>query len=123
MRRYELSEKEFAIIADLLPRNGRQGGQWNDHRRMLNGMMWILHTGAQWRELPERYGPWQTVYNRFNRWAKDGTIDRILERLELKLDEQGLIDEDLWCVDASLIRASRSAAGARRGKKNPRRAA
>lgn len=123
MRRYELSEKEFAVIADLLPGNGKRGRQWQDHRRMLNGMMWILHTGAQWRELPERYGKWHSVYTRFNRWAKDGTFDRILERLQFKLDEQGRIDNELWCIDASLIRASRSAAGALKGKKNQGRAA
>lgn len=123
-RRYELSDQAFTLLADLLPPNGRRGGQWTDHRTALNGIFWILHTGAQWRELPERYGKWQSVYWRYNRWRQDGTIDRMLERLHLTLDAAGRVDLDLWCIDATQIRASRAAAGARRaaGKKRGRRA-
>jgi transposase len=120
VRRYELTDPQSAMVEDLLPRNGRRGGPWNDHRTTLNGIFWILHSGAQWRELPERYGNWKSVYDRFNRWRTDGTFDRILERLHLKLDEQGRIDLDLWCVDATGIRASRAAAGALREKRGAR---
>lgn len=116
MRRYELTDEQYESIADLLPANGQRGGQWKDHRPVLNGIFWILHTGAQWRELPDRYGPWKTVYDRFNRWSSDGTIDAILHRLHVRLDEAGRIDWDLWCVDGSHVRASRSAAG---GQKRP----
>ncbi len=63
-------------------------------------------------ELPERYGKWKSAHDRLGRWRGDGTFDRILERLHLKLDEPGLIDHDLWCVDATSLRASRAAAGA-----------
>ena len=63
---------------------------------------------------PERYGPWQTVYDRFNRWRKDGTWAKILDALLFRLDQAGLIDRDLWLVDASVIRASRAAAGAKK---------
>jgi len=56
MRRYQLTDEQYEMIRDLLPANGRRGGQWNSHRTTLNGMFWILHTGAQWREMPERYG-------------------------------------------------------------------
>jgi transposase len=124
VRRYELSDEAFGLVSDLLPANGRRGGQWHDHRTALNGIFWLLHSGAQWRELPERYGPWQTVYWRYNRWRRDGTIDRMLARLQLRLDADGRIDVDLWCIDATQIRASRAAAGARRTaeKKRPRRA-
>jgi transposase len=84
--------------------------------------MWILRTGAPWRDLPEHYGPYQTVFHRFNAWRKDGTLDRILERLHLKLDREGRIDWDLWCIDGTNIRATRAAAGAaKKGiPKNPR---
>lgn len=116
VRRYELTDEDFALIEDLLPKNGKRGGQWNDHRQTLNGIFWILYTGAHWRELPERYGKRSSVHDRLNRWRADGTLDRILERLHLKLDEQGRIDLDLWCIDATQIRASRAAAGARGGK-------
>jgi transposase len=120
MRRYELTEEQYELIADLLPRNGRRGGQWNDHRTTLNGIFWILHTGAQWREMPERYGKWQSIYDRFARWRRDGTLDAILRRLQMRLDQEGRIDWDLWCIDGTNVRASRSAAGARRGTKMSR---
>ena len=121
MRRYELTEEQFELIEDLLPRNGGRGGQWNDHRLTLNGIFWILHSGAQWREVPERYGCWQSVYDRFVRWRRDGTLDAILHRLQMRLDKDGRIDWDLWCIDGTNVRASRSAAGARRGTKTPRK--
>ena len=69
-RRYELTDLQFALIQDLLPAAGRPGGQWNDHRTTLHGILWILHTGAQWRELPDRYGKWKSVYDRFRRWRR-----------------------------------------------------
>lgn len=116
VRRYELSDEAYSLLEDLLPANGKRGGQWNDHRTTLNGIFWILHTGAQWRELPERYGKWKSVHDRHNRWSRDGTIDRMLARLHLKLDAEGRIDQDLWCVDATHVRASRAAAGARKKK-------
>ena len=116
MRRYELTDEQYVLISDLLPLNGRRGGQWNDHRTTLNGIFWILHSGAQWREMPERYGKWKSVYHRFNRWRRDGTIDRMLGRLQMKLDKEGRIDWDLWCIDGTNVRASRSAAGAGKSK-------
>ncbi len=101
-KRYELSEPRWRLIKDLLPRSGSKGGRpWEDHRRVLNGIFWILNSGAQWRELPERYGKWECVYGRFRRWSRDGTIDRILERLQLSLNEDGTIDLDTWFVDST----------------------
>lgn len=111
-RRFELTDAGFALVEDLMPPNGKRGKQWNDHRKTLNGILWVLHTGAQWRELPERYGVFTSVHDRFSRWRRDGTFARILERLQLKLDAKGHIDTDLWCIDATHVRASRSAAGA-----------
>jgi transposase len=78
-------------------------------------MFWKLNTGAGWRDLPERYGTWQTVYDRFRRWQRDGTLQRLLDRLQLRLDQLGRIDWDTWCVDGSNIRAARPAAGAKKG--------
>jgi transposase len=75
----------------------------------------VLHTGAPWRDIPERYGPWQTVFYRFNGWRRDGTWVRIVTSLLDELDDKGQIDHDLWCIDGSVIRASRAAAGG--GKK------
>src|SRR5579872_7565252 len=113
MKRHELSDQQWELLAPFFPpRPRRRGGQWRDDRTMLNGIFWRLNTGAPWPDVPERYGPWQTVYDRFNRWRRDGTWAQILDALLLRLDDHGLIDRDLWCVDASVIRASRSAAGA-----------
>jgi transposase len=117
MRRYELTDAQWECIAPFFPDcypGDRPGHPWGGHRRLVNGILWHLHTGAPWRDLPERYGPWQTVYDRFNRWRRDGTWAKILDALLLRLDEAGLIDRDLWRVDASIIRASRAAAGAKK---------
>ena len=111
-RRHGLTDAQWELIKDLFPNQAR-GGRWGDHRTLFNGILWILHTGAPWRDLPRAtYGPWQTVYERFNRWSKDGTWGRLLEALHVRLDAQGKIDWELFCVDGSSVRASRSAAGA-----------
>lgn len=114
MRRHELSDEQFARIEPLLPaRTGPQGGRpWEDHRRIINGIFWLLRTGAPWRDLPERYGPWQTVYDRFNFWRKDGTWRRILQYLQSQLDDEGGIDWSMFCIDGTNVRAARCAGGA-----------
>ena len=117
MYRYDLSDAQWEAIACLFPdrrHNGKAGRPWKDHRPLVNGILWHLHTGAPWPDTPERYGPWQTVYDRFNRWRKDGTWAKVLDTLLFCLDKQGLIDRELWLVDASVIRASRAAAGAKK---------
>jgi transposase len=111
--RYDVSDAHWNLIAGLFPRQGR-GGQWKCHRTVLNGMLWVLRSGAPWRDLPGRYGKVKTVYDRFNRYRRDGTLDRILKALRIRLDKHGKIDWDLWLVDGSNVRASRSAAGARK---------
>jgi transposase len=117
MRRYELSDRQWNRIAsffqDPLHDDGR-GRPWNDHRMVLNGILWALHTGAPWRDLPERYGPWQTVHNRFRLWTRDGTWAKILDALLTEQDRRGRIGHDLWLIDTSVIRASRAAAGAKK---------
>ena len=105
MRRYELSDEEWGLIEDLLPRP----------RRRARGRRWrVMRSGSAWRDLPERYGPWRTCYGRFVRWRRDGTFGRMLSRLHALLEAEGLIDWDLFCVDGTSVRAARPAAGARR---------
>jgi transposase len=119
MRRYELEDHQWEKISDLFPSNdSKRGAPWKDHRKMLNGMFWILCSGAPWRDLPSRYGKWKTVYDRFRRYRIDGTFDRILARLQLALNEQGLIDYSLWEVDSTTVRAHKSAAGAKKKQIN-----
>jgi transposase len=118
MKRHELTDPQWEFLAPFFPpRPRKRGGQWKDDRTILNGIFWRLNTGAPWRDLPERYGKWKTVHDRFSKLRKSGLLDRILEALQLRLDARGLIDFDLWCVDGSSIRASRAAAGAPSKKK------
>ena len=117
MRRYELTDEEWGLIADLVPRPPRphaRGRRWRDHRQVLDGIFWVLRRGSPWRDLPERYGPWATCYARFVRWRRDGTFARMLARLHELLEREGLIDWRLFCVDGTSVRASKAAAGARR---------
>jgi transposase len=70
----------------LLPPTGQRGGRWHDHRQVINGIIWRTRTGAPWRDLPERYGPWQTCYKRFARWEIDGTRARIEQLVQRDAD-------------------------------------
>ena len=115
MRRGELTDEQWELLKGLFPPRRAHGRPRCDLRQVLNGVFWVVRTGAPWRDLPARYGPWQSVYHWFNRWRGDGTWDRVLQQLQIRLDREGRIDWDLWCVDGSSIRASRAAAGA--GKK------
>jgi transposase len=113
MKRHELTDQQWNLIQPILPkRTAKTGRPPSDPRWMLNGILWILRTGSPWRDLPERFGPWQTVYDHFAKWRALGAYDRILEALHIRLDADGAIDWDLWCIDGSSVRASRAAAGA-----------
>jgi|FLYL01.1.fsa_nt_gi transposase len=114
MRRYELTDAQWELIEDLFPKQTTGRPRLND-RQVLSGILWILCSGAAWRDLPKRYGKWQTVYARFRRWQESGLFDRILSRLQVELDERGLIDYATWMIDSTSIRASRAAAGAPKG--------
>ena len=79
---------------------------------IVNGILWILRSGSPWRDLPEEFGPWQTVWGLFDKWNSNGTLDTILRRLQAAFVDIGEIDEELWCVDGTIVRAARCAAGA-----------
>jgi len=98
--RFDLTDAQWEKIQPFFPdryHHGKAGHPWNDHRPLVNGTLWHLHTGAPWPDTPQRYGPWQTVYDRFNRWRKDGTWAKVRDALLLQLDRDGFIDE--WHVD------------------------
>ena len=82
---------------------------------MVNAILWRLATGVPWRDLPERYGPWQTVYSRFRRWQRAGVWDRVLAALQTDADAAGALDWSLHFVDGSTVRAHQHAAGAKKG--------
>jgi transposase len=104
-------------LAPLLPteRPKKRGHPSHSHRMILNGILWILATGAPWRDLPERYGPWSTVANRFYAWQHSGLWHQILTALQQAANEGGDIDWSLHFVDGTVIRAHQHAAGARKG--------
>src|SRR5438094_5250781 len=109
---YRLSDAQWEQIRDLLPANGHKGGQWKDHRRMIDGILWALSDGGRWRNLPAEFGPWQTVYDRFRKWCRIGLWDKILRHLQARKMNGEEIDWELFCIDGSVIRAHQSAAGA-----------
>ncbi len=106
--RFDLSDEEWAAIEPLLPA-AKRGPARVDDRRVLNGIFYILRTGAPWRDLPERYGPRTTVYNRYNRWAQRGIWKGIFDALAQECDDA------LIFIDASIVRAHRAASGSKRG--------
>ena len=108
MRRFELSDEQWKRVEGLLPgRPGSPGRSGDDNRLFLDAVLWIARTGAPWRDLPERFGESNSVFQRFNRWAKKGVWQRVFDTLQ---------DPDLeWVMlDATIIRAHVHAAGARK---------
>jgi transposase len=122
MHRYELDDRQWAFIKPLLPPLRTAGRSWRDHRQVFNAITWVLFSGTPWRDLPERYGPWQTAHRRLTLWRRNGTWDRILHRLRLKADRAGLLDWSAWSVDSTSIRSGHAAAGAPKKESRPGRA-
>ena len=119
-----MSEAAWRRLGPLLPpERGRLGGRPpKDRRRVLNGILWILRSGARWRDLPERYGPWQTAANTFYRWRQAGVWARVLAELQRQADERGELDWALHHVDSTVVRAHQHAAGAKVGSSTKRSA-
>lgn len=108
MARFDLSDVEWAIISPLLP-NKPRGVARVDDRRVLNAIFWVLRTGSPWRDLPERYGPYTTAYNRYNRWAKAGIWPNIFRTLADRSPQS------MALIDSSSIRAHQHATGGQKG--------
>ena len=114
-RRGELTERQWARLKPLLPpQKPHTGCPSKDHRTVINGILWILRTGAPWRDLPSRYGAWQTVSGRFYCWRKMGLWSQLLSTLQQQADSEGQLNWDIHFVDGSVIRAHQHAAGAKR---------
>jgi transposase len=122
MNRHDLTDKQWARLLPLLPPQKPWTGRPNeDHRRIINGILWILRTGAPWPDLPERYGPSGTVSSRYYRWRKQGIWDHIFAELQAQADQDGNLDWSVHFVDSTVIRAHQHAAGAKRGTQNAKR--
>ncbi|WP_221342560.1 IS5 family transposase [Streptomyces paradoxus] len=111
--RGEVTDAAWERIEPLLPQADGRGRPWRDHRQVVNGVLWRLRTGAPWRDLPQRYGPWQTVYERFARWEADGTWARLLEHVQVRDDAMDRVEWTV-AVDSTINRAHQHAAGARK---------
>lgn len=96
MRRYELTDEQYALLAPLFAESNKLGRPQSDHRQILNGLFWKLSSGAAWRDVPARYGAWQTIYSRYTQWRRDGTWDQIVKLLQVQLDEHGKINWNEW---------------------------
>ena len=107
MKRYELTKEQWECVKKLLPakKTGKRGRPRKEDRNMLNGMLWIVRSGAQWRELPEAYGSWQSVYTRFAKWRHDGTLEAIFRALSADADMENL------SLDSTCIKVHESANG------------
>lgn len=115
MRRYELIDEQWERIAPLLPAQKPKIGRPNhDHRQTINGIIWVLKSGAPWRDLPERYGKVGTVSSRFYRWVTAGIWQQVLAALQGQADDAGEVDWELHMLDGSIVRAYQHAAGAKK---------
>lgn len=112
--RHELTDDEWERLAPELPPR-KPGAVRKDDRLVVNGILWKLATGAPWRDLPERYGPWQSVYTRFWRWTQAGVWDRIFQAVQRQADAAGQLDWTVHFVDGTTVRAHQHAAGAKGG--------
>lgn len=115
MNRYDLTDEQWQHLQPTLPPHKKEGRPRSEDRRILNGIRWILRTGAPWRDLPERYGSWSTVYSRFYRWQKAGHWDRLWAALQQQADAHGQLHWEIHFVDGTIVRAHQHAAGAKKG--------
>ena len=112
VKRYELSDAQWERVAPLLPgKAGDPGRTGADNRLFVNGVLWVLRSGAHWRDLPERYGKWKTLHKRFTRWAKAGVWDEVFASLIKDRHNQYLM------LDSTLVRAHQQAATGKGGTK------
>lgn len=118
MKRYEITLQQWERIAPLLPgKIGDVGRSAIDNRLFINAVLWIARSGAPWRDRPERFGGWNSVYRRFRRWAKSGVWQKVFDHLQEP-------DLDWLMIDSTVVRAHQHAAGqARAGQKKVTRPA
>jgi transposase len=111
-KRYELSKQQWEQIEQMLPGKPTDPGRTGaDNRNFVNGVLWVLRSGARWHDLPERYGKWKSVHKRFSRWAKSGVWERVFTALS-KDHDNGYV-----MLDATLVKAHQQAATGKGGRR------
>jgi transposase len=109
----ELTDEQWAVIEplfpELAPRQARRGRPPQDRRAVFDGVLWILHTGARWQDMPERFPPYQTCHRRFQRWVREGTLKAVLESLAEDLRSRGKLDLSECFIDATFAAAKKGA--------------
>src|SRR5690606_13340953 len=109
----DLTDEQWAVLSLLIPEPPRRpdgrGRPWKPARDVLNGILWILRTGAPWKDLPERYPPYQTCHRRFQRWEQEGVLDRVLLSLAQDLKERGELDVRECFIDGTFVAAKKGA--------------
>jgi transposase len=110
----DLTDQQWNRVAAILPedpvRDDGRGRPWSDRRQVLNGVLWILRTGAPWKDLPPRYGPYQTSHRRFQNWVRSGVMERLLLTLAEHLKEAGGLDLKECFVDGTFVPAKKGGA-------------
>ena len=103
---YRLSDAQWEQIQDFLPANGHRGGQWHDHRLLIDGILWALSDGGRWRNLPKEFGPWQTVYGYFRQWSQDWTWRFIHDALrdELRYSQGRRVAPTAAIIDSQSVK-------------------
>lgn len=116
MRRHELTDSEWERVKQYIPEKqpGTQGRPPSDSRKNLNGIVWLARTGAPWRDLPERYGPWETVYTKFREWLESGVVEQIFIALSMDADMENL------AIDSTSIRVHQHGTGTKKGANPPK---
>ena len=124
MNRGELTNSQWERLQPLLPpQKPKTGRPAHDHRTISNGILWRLRTGAPWRDLPERDGPWRTVASRCSRWQQAGIWSQLLAAVQAQAEAHGQLHWDVHGLDGTMIRAHQHAAGAQKGPQSPKPAA
>ena len=119
MQQRELSDTQWQKLKPLLPPEKPPVGRPSKpHRPIMEAIVWHLRTGAPWRETPEKYGPWETVYSRFRKWVDDGTWERVYDELQSIADEQGELDWMVHHVDGTSVRVHQHGTGAQKKTAN-----
>src|SRR6266542_529605 len=114
----DLTEDHWNVISPILPkdpvRSDGRGRPWSDRRQVMNGILWILRTGAPWKDLPSRYGKYQTVHRRFQNWVRSGVMERVLLVIAQDLKDRGGLDLRECFIDGTFVPAKKGGAASGR---------